>query len=200
LSELRYFNLESANYKGEDLDRSRHFWILGHDICMQCPRCQSQNFIESQYEKVLIDTCQDCHGVWLDEGEINQIIQNKEKQFSTELVKSTIIEAFSGIPAIERSTVMPCPKCAAHMNPVNYAISSGVIVDRCPNNHGLWLDKLELEKVQAYREYWQDEVHKHEKDFVSLLQKNEAKIKQKSKEKNDQSVLYTLAEIFSRLF
>ncbi|NDC23341.1 MAG: hypothetical protein EB078_06810 [Proteobacteria bacterium] len=38
------------------------------------------------------------------------------------------------------------------MNALNYAYQSGVVIDTCPNGHGVWLDSGELEKVQIFKE------------------------------------------------
>ena len=35
---------------------------------MKCPRCEG-NLVESNFEGVMIDTCDNCSGVWLDPGE-----------------------------------------------------------------------------------------------------------------------------------
>ena len=44
---------------------------------MRCPRCDG-NLKESEYEKVLIDTCDKCGGVWLDSGELAQVTQREK--------------------------------------------------------------------------------------------------------------------------
>jgi Zn-finger nucleic acid-binding protein len=48
---------------------------------------------------------------------------------------------------------LACPKCNGVMHPVNYSYSSGIIIDRCAD-HGIWLDRGELDKVQLSRETW----------------------------------------------
>ena len=44
---------------------------------MMCPRCDG-SLKESKFEEVLIDTCEKCGGVWLDSGELDQVMK-KEK-------------------------------------------------------------------------------------------------------------------------
>jgi uncharacterized protein with PIN domain len=39
---------------------------------MQCPRCDG-SLAESKFEEVMIDTCDQCGGVWLDSGELEQL-------------------------------------------------------------------------------------------------------------------------------
>lgn len=41
---------------------------------MRCPRCDG-SLKESEFEEVLIDTCEKCGGVWLDSGELEQLTQ-----------------------------------------------------------------------------------------------------------------------------
>ena len=41
---------------------------------MKCPRCDG-SLKESKFEEVMIDTCDKCGGVWLDSGELEQLIQ-----------------------------------------------------------------------------------------------------------------------------
>ena len=39
---------------------------------MKCPRCDGK-LEESKFEEVTIDTCENCGGVWLDSGELEQL-------------------------------------------------------------------------------------------------------------------------------
>jgi Zn-finger nucleic acid-binding protein len=57
------------------------------------------------------------------------------------------------------------------MRPTNYNYSSGIIIDSCPNGHGVWLDNLELEKVQANGEHWTKQAVKHSAEWSSLAKK-----------------------------
>ncbi|HXQ70274.1 MAG TPA: zf-TFIIB domain-containing protein [Pyrinomonadaceae bacterium] len=45
---------------------------------MKCPRCDG-NLKESNFEGVMIDTCDKCSGVWLDPGEFGQLVQKEGK-------------------------------------------------------------------------------------------------------------------------
>ena len=45
---------------------------------MKCPRCDG-NLKESDFEGVMIDTCDKCSGVWLDPGEFGQLVQKEGK-------------------------------------------------------------------------------------------------------------------------
>ena len=45
---------------------------------LQCPRCDGK-LVELKYEEVLIDRCNKCNGVWLDAGELEQIVGKEEE-------------------------------------------------------------------------------------------------------------------------
>jgi uncharacterized protein len=52
---------EAAKARGEDV------------VTMNCPRCDGR-LHEIAFDDVRIDRCDKCHGIWLDTGELEQII------------------------------------------------------------------------------------------------------------------------------
>ena len=44
----------------------------------QCPKCDGK-LVETAYENIKIDVCDSCTGVWLDAGELAQIVHHEEK-------------------------------------------------------------------------------------------------------------------------
>lgn len=113
---------------------------------MKCPRCQGSLVSESA-RGVTIDTCSGCSGVWLDDGEIVQLLTVFSKRQPIGQLQKLLEQRFAGIPVPERASVELCPKCQTPMNPVNYDYNSGVVIDQCPRHHGLWLDRGELERL-----------------------------------------------------
>ena len=134
---------------------------------MNCPRCNIP-LKSSIYEGVEIEACEKCNGTWLDDGEIVKIVETKEEKFDAKLVRETLALGFTGVPKEEQQTIVKCPKCEAGMAPINYDYSSGIILDRCPEGHGLWLDGGELEKVQIVREQSEDDFEKSKEDWIAL--------------------------------
>ena len=41
---------------------------------MQCPRCDGQ-LKEQKFEEVMLDSCDKCGGIWLDSGEMEQLLK-----------------------------------------------------------------------------------------------------------------------------
>jgi uncharacterized protein with PIN domain len=45
---------------------------------MRCPKCGGHLMTE-EFHRVQIDRCPDCHGVWLDQGEIDAVMAHEDK-------------------------------------------------------------------------------------------------------------------------
>jgi uncharacterized protein len=117
---------------------------------MQCPACRSTLYEEND-SGIAIDRCGSCNGVWLDGKELTQIIEARERSFTDEVVekvKSAIPKAIEGYQRTEDSGRI-CPRCSITLRPYNYAYSTGVIVDRCPECKGVWTDYGELEQIEV---------------------------------------------------
>jgi Zn-finger nucleic acid-binding protein len=140
---------------------------------MNCIRCNVP-LTRKNYEGVEIDQCAKCGGVWLDEGELQQVINRQEEGFSPEIVQAAVRDGFAGIPRAEEQSLERCPKCGAQMTAVNYAYHSGIIIDRCPQQHGLWFDGLEMEKIQANQEHWKREIEEHKNSYLQKMKNVEA--------------------------
>ena len=44
---------------------------------LNCPKCDGK-LVESNYENIKMDVCYKCHGVWLDAGEMAQVLHKDE--------------------------------------------------------------------------------------------------------------------------
>jgi hypothetical protein len=44
---------------------------------MKCPKC-GEPLKERSFQKVVIDQCTACHGIWLDAGELEQVAEKEE--------------------------------------------------------------------------------------------------------------------------
>jgi Zn-finger nucleic acid-binding protein len=106
---------------------------------MDCPRCH-EVMIVLELKGVEIDYCPECGGIWLDEGELEMLLEDADE-------KNRVLSALSVLdrPADEPRT---CPTCSKAMEKV--VCSSGgkdIVIDRCRKMHGLWFDRGELDDV-----------------------------------------------------
>jgi len=126
--------------------------------------------VTTSYEGVTIDTCNSCMGVWLDDSELSHIVKTKDKSWSNGYIESITHKiGVPGILAIEKLKNVLCPKCNEVMQPLNYQYTSGVIINSCKFNHGVWLDSGELEKIQIYMEHWREKALENKSKYDEAL-------------------------------
>ena len=111
-----------------------------------CPRCR-----EPMQSLRLGDTnareCSACGGLWLDPESLQKLANGREAQAAVvSLLAARIPTATAPVDAVR---YFPCPSCTKLMNRVNFAHSSGVVLDVC-KTHGVWLDRGELQRVLAF--------------------------------------------------
>jgi len=117
---------------------------------MDCPVC-SEPMKEVDYEGVKLDYCEKCDGFWLDAGEIRKVNAIHKETFSQDQIAEAVdlIEKKAIVARSSESRRIQCPKCGKECEVVS---TSGVSVDECPDGHGIWLDKGEIEKLQIMAE------------------------------------------------
>jgi len=168
---------------------------------MNCPRCNTP-LTTIAYEGLEIDKCNKCDGTWLDDGEITKIVNTKEETFDPKLIRETLAQGFTGIPKNEQQTVVNCPKCQSGMKPINYDYSSGIILDRCPEGHGIWLDGGELEKAQIVRENAEENFQKSKEDWLALAKSSlsdKVEIAYENRKRNMRPTRYLANSIIRKL-
>lgn len=113
-----------------------------------CPACPGT--LRLTYARgVEIHRCDQCHGLWLDPGEVEQLV---EPSVTTPLsLDPAHIRARMQalVPEPGKVRYRNCPRCAKPMNRRNFADVSGVIVDECPV-HGIFLDPGEFEAIDTF--------------------------------------------------
>lgn len=89
---------------------------------------------------IQIDRCDDCAGMWFDDGELEVLPDAlSERELAAEAV-STLEGLRAAQSAASREVLyLLCPVCNEAMNRRNYERVSGIILNRC-SGHGTWLD------------------------------------------------------------
>jgi Zn-finger nucleic acid-binding protein len=111
---------------------------------MKCPRCKSalENIdlgeYGGEYAAVVIDSCPECGGVWYDKGELDA----RDESVWTD------VEAFDFETRLSGGRHALCPRCEVSLIPVSPRNARDIVVDRCPDCFGFWLDAGELESIQ----------------------------------------------------
>jgi Zn-finger nucleic acid-binding protein len=100
---------------------------------MKCPRDDStlQTITKSGLE---VEICPTCSGLWCEATELSRLAGTADDLPPTEDLR------LDGIRAT-------CPACHVGMNRRFYSQRRRVLVDRCPQCRGIWLDEDELSDI-----------------------------------------------------
>jgi len=100
---------------------------------LNCPACGSPMMVVER-QGIELDYCSGCKGIWFDSGEL--------KLLSMALGVEIELPDWSKLPEAQTSEkYRRCPRCDKKMRK---NMVGEVLVDRCPNGHGLWFDGGEM--------------------------------------------------------
>jgi Zn-finger nucleic acid-binding protein len=99
------------------------------------------------YKTVRVDECNVCHGIFFDRGELERAKDNTDPEIAW---LDTVLFSLDN-PLIVNQQKVTCPACSFAMEPLEYA-NSGVIINKCANCGGVWLDHGEYAKIISYLE------------------------------------------------
>jgi len=130
--------------------------IVDEDDKYNCPVCENEleNINIGSKKKVLIQHCSKCDGVFIKENIMKQIIEKQtvdRQKFDHLMVR--FIQNNPRHASSTKDKYKKCPICAKMMQRYNYGAVSGVILDRCLNQHGIWLDAGELKQIIEWKYY-----------------------------------------------
>lgn len=110
---------------------------------MKCPKCQTENIGDFIVDGVTVNRCAACDGVWFDAQELTELLADDARQVAALLRGRSHEQAHS-----QRAQ---CPRDGTTLLRVYSAIDKSVIIDACPECHGIWLDGGEFAKLFAAR-------------------------------------------------
>lgn len=142
---------------------------------MKCPRCNAALF-STEHDNVKIEVCADCKGEWLFAGELQKIVEHHDEIFTPQEIAAQ--DAVNKeIFTVEKDDhgELNCPACEnIPMEHFNYADTSGIILHKCAECGGIWMDKDQLEKVEEVVDGWKADLNRDVKKYGSTLKKIEA--------------------------
>lgn len=105
---------------------------------MNCPACKAP-LLALEYNEIEVDYCDDCHGIWLDAGELDLL-------FGDRAVTNDFLRAGDRAGGTA-SKMRPCPICGIKMDLHTTGGAAPVTYDECPRHHGMWFDRGELQQI-----------------------------------------------------
>lgn len=109
----------------------------------KCPKCQVE-LISKTYNKIQLETCHQCNGIWLDTLDFETLTSPKDVYSD-----SSTNPIFIKEPLEEKSPYCECIRCNNMMSRVNFKSISGILIDICCD-HGVWLDDKELDRLRNF--------------------------------------------------
>ncbi|MBU2977783.1 rhomboid family intramembrane serine protease [Alteromonas sp. C1M14] len=105
-----------------------------------CPNCASREMKKQQFHQQEVEQCQDCHGIWLDSGELDSALSIADNGHSQVVLEEALGKMLG-------ESQRHCHDCDIKL--IRYYLMPGfeVEIDCCPRCSGVWLDHHELEKV-----------------------------------------------------
>ena len=97
-----------------------------------CPECK-RNFSILKVNSIEVDACIYCSSLWFDSDELKSL---------TDLPKDVPSDGMSS-----RESKYDCPICENLMREHVYLKKSNILVDKCLDNHGVYLESGELKRV-----------------------------------------------------
>jgi Zn-finger nucleic acid-binding protein len=116
-----------------------------------CPRCQGGLRIRSLGEASVIE-CTACEGLWVERDDFARICQRAQERPEINLAGAAPKLPVKAYEPERKVRYIPCPTCGELMMRKMFRyrqMPSRVVIDYC-REHGVWLDKDELERIVSF--------------------------------------------------
>jgi Zn-finger nucleic acid-binding protein len=109
---------------------------------MICPVCK-YDMLVVEYQNIELDYCNSCKGVWFDSGELELLL----KAYGLEEPQAFFSGIFDSQEAASREKKRSCPICSHKMKKATAGGQPEILIDVCPDRHGLWFDGGEVTQL-----------------------------------------------------
>ncbi len=121
-----------------------------HAVLAECPRCERRTLRAGRAGDARVLRCERCSGNWVPVGSAGDLRRSLPSVGSLDRASlERVREAAADRNAVDGVRYLACPTCAERMYRRQFALGSGIVVDRCAL-HGVWFDGGELELAAAY--------------------------------------------------
>ena len=109
---------------------------------MICPACKN-NMIVVEHQKIELDYCPNCQGVWFDSAELELLLERLNLG-NPDLFLENILR---GTEARSPEKKRRCPICRQRMRKTTIGQEPRILIDACQRGDGLWFDGGELTQL-----------------------------------------------------
>jgi Zn-finger nucleic acid-binding protein len=118
-----------------------------------------------EYNNIELDYCNDCHGVWFDSTELELLLKSMNLD-SHNLLLDDILKSPEAESAEKNRR---CPICRQKMKKTIIGEHPGVLVDVCPQGHGLLFDGGEVAQLLKHLVRKQPAGQDSQQQIISFL-------------------------------
>jgi len=109
---------------------------------MLCPACREVMIVVEQ-DKIELDHCTSCAGVWFDAGELELMLERKGLDRG-----ALSLAKIADLPDAETAEKKRrCPVCGRKMKKTHIGQEPEVLIDVCLRGDGLWFDGGEIGQI-----------------------------------------------------
>jgi uncharacterized protein len=111
------------------------------DQARTCIKCK-HDMIPQLVQKVEVDVCPNCGGLWLDKDEIRELSKKSDKDLSDlrKILQQSEKKGFKPPTTVKE----PCPACSGKLS---VAVLGPIFVEHCTSCDGIYLDKGEMDEI-----------------------------------------------------
>ncbi len=106
---------------------------------MKCPLCNT-SMIVVERDKIELDYCTTCSGIWFDAGELELLLDDMTGQNT----KATLEVMLSRPLTDYEEQTCKCPICRKNLQKIDIGKKNKLVVDMCKSGHGMWFDGGEV--------------------------------------------------------
>lgn len=112
--------------------------------CLNCNQEMTNYVIHTPLHHVSYNVCEHCRSLWLDKGVLNKLAPTGSGDI--EFCSEDVVEG--------GQKAKKCPRCTDEtMDKVKFIGNDEIILERCKNCEGFWLDGGQLDKIDKHLEY-----------------------------------------------
>jgi len=114
---------------------------------INCPVCETELNTVNVKEQI-IEICPEHCGVWFRRDVLEILLTDfEEPEEIPESLQSVNNTEYDGLNDSVRRSGIRCPVCNIPADILNFSKDTHVVIDRCPECRGIWLDNGELEDI-----------------------------------------------------
>ena len=92
-----------------------------------------------------VDQCFTCNGFWFDANELEKYLEYELQILNSPAIEPSKMQKLDAMPG-------DCPRCTIPMEKIPAGSNRDIIMDRCPQCAGIWLDSCEIDLLENTEE------------------------------------------------